>query len=69
VNTLATLPVTASEWRALREQNGLSVAELADLTGLTPATIQRLELGAHCTESTRRLIGAALGLPVFEVPR
>jgi transcriptional regulator with XRE-family HTH domain len=50
-------------WSELREARGLTVRDLADLTGLDSATIEKLELGGRVTESTRRLVLVALREP------
>ena len=51
------------DWRQLREERGQSERDLAELTGLDPATIERLERGGRVTESTRRLVLVALRSP------
>jgi predicted transcriptional regulator len=53
----------AHDWRELRESHGLSVADLSELTGMHPATIERLENGGRCSESTRRFVLVALRDP------
>jgi hypothetical protein len=57
--------VTAVDWPALREEAGLSIGELSEITGLDPATIERLERGGRCSESTRRLVLVALRDPAL----
>jgi transcriptional regulator with XRE-family HTH domain len=59
-------PTSPDEWRALRERRGLTIRELADMTGLYVSTLHRLEAGVSVTKSTRMLVAAALGLPVFD---
>jgi transcriptional regulator with XRE-family HTH domain len=66
MSALLDTPATPDQWRGLREQRGLTIRELADLTGLNIATLHRLEAGVSVTRSTRTLVAAALGLPVFD---
>jgi transcriptional regulator with XRE-family HTH domain len=62
------LPATPEQWRSLREQRGLTLPDLGELTGLQVSTLARLEAGVHVTRSTRTLVAAALGLAVFVAP-
>jgi hypothetical protein len=50
-------------WRGLRVARGWTVRDLADITGLSPSTIEKLEEGYRCTESTRRLVLVTLREP------
>lgn len=68
MHALAEMPTTGPEWRELRDRRELSVPELSEITGLQPSTIHKLEAGASVNRSTRTLVGAALGLPVFGEP-
>ncbi len=65
MSAVAEMPNTPAGWRELRDQRGHSDRELAELTSLDVGTIHRLEAGAHVTRSTRKLVAAALGVPVF----
>ncbi len=47
--------------RKIREDRLISKAELAQLAGLTPVTIDRIERGEHCRIGTKRKILLALG--------
>jgi len=60
------LPASGREWAELREQRELSIRELSDLTGLRAETIYRLEATGSATRSTRILVAAACGVPVFD---
>ncbi len=47
--------------RKIREELLISKAELAQLAGLTPLTIERIERGEGCRIDTKRKILLALG--------
>ncbi len=47
--------------RKIREERLISKAELAQLAGLTPVTIDRIERGEDCRMDTKRKILFALG--------
>ncbi len=47
--------------RKIREDRLISKAELAQLAGLTPVTIDRIERGEQCRIGTKRKILLALG--------
>lgn len=55
--------------RTAREQSGLSLAGLAEITGLTKATLGRFEQGAFGNPRPEKLrtIAKALDLPVADV--
>ncbi len=55
--------------REIREMKGMSQSELAEKTGITRATIWRLETGAEETTTTKTLlkIAEALGVSVGEL--
>lgn len=55
--------------REIRETRGMSQSELAEKTGLTRATIWRLETGEEETTTTKTLlkIAEALGVTVAEL--
>jgi transcriptional regulator with XRE-family HTH domain len=59
------LPSTGPEWTALREDAGLTIRDLANLTDLYPDTLKQLEAGGRTSRSTRKLVAAALGIDVF----
>jgi transcriptional regulator with XRE-family HTH domain len=65
---VADLPKSGTDWRALREERGLDVYDLAAATSLQVSTIRNLERGEHVRRSTRTLVAAALGIPVFGAP-
>lgn len=55
--------------REIREMRGMSQSELAEKTGITRATIWRLETGEEETTTTKTLlkIAEALGVSVGEL--
>lgn len=61
------LPASPDAWRELREERGITIGELAALTALDRQTVRKLEEGGRVSLSTRRLVGAALGVVVFGV--
>ena len=50
--------------RKVREAKMLSKAELARLAGISPLTLQRIEMGKDCRITTKRKILLALGLTI-----
>jgi transcriptional regulator with XRE-family HTH domain len=56
----------ASRLRAARESAGLSRAALADKASVSPATIEKLEMGSKDDPrlSTLRALSRALGIPI-----
>ncbi len=52
--------------RKIREERLISKAELAQLAGLTPVTIDRIERGEDCRIDTKRKILLALGFSLEE---
>ena len=48
--------------RKIREAKMLSKSELARLAGISPLTLQRIEMGKDCRMATKRKILLALGL-------
>jgi transcriptional regulator with XRE-family HTH domain len=66
MSVVVEVPSTGREWQQLREQRGVTVTDLSALTGLQQSTIHKLEAGGSVTRSTRVLVAAALGLPVFD---
>lgn len=60
------LPKTPAEWRAAREQAGLSVTQLARRTGLTRRVLWAFETGSRpISDRVQRLVATALELDVF----
>ena len=56
--------------RSVRKENGLSLEELADKSGVALATLSRIENGKGSgTFRTHRRIAGALGLPIIELYR
>lgn len=55
--------------RKARRKRGLSTAKLSELTGVSRATIVRIEAGAHRSPHPKALekIALALGLPVSDL--
>jgi transcriptional regulator with XRE-family HTH domain len=62
----AAMPTSGEGWRELRESRQLAVVDVVERTGLNRSTIEKLELGGAVNRSTQTLVGACLGLPVFE---
>lgn len=52
--------------KKIREERLISKSELARLSGLTPATIDRIERGEDCRMETKRKIILALGFSLAE---
>jgi DNA-binding XRE family transcriptional regulator len=50
--------------RKIREAKMLSKSELARLAGISPLTLQRIEMGKDCRVATKRKILLALGLTI-----
>ena len=50
--------------KKIREAKMLSRAELARLAGISPLTLQRIEMGKDCRMATKRKLLLALGLSV-----
>jgi DNA-binding XRE family transcriptional regulator len=50
--------------KKVREAKMLSKAELARLAGISPLTLQRIEMGMDCRMATKRKILLALGLSI-----
>lgn len=50
--------------KRVREAKMLSKAELARLAGISPLTLQRIEMGKDCRMATKRKILLALGLSI-----
>ncbi len=50
--------------RKIREAKMLSKSELARLAGISPLTLQRIEMGKDCRMATKRKILLALGLTI-----
>jgi DNA-binding XRE family transcriptional regulator len=50
--------------KKIREAKMLSRAELARLAGISPLTLQRIEMGKECRMATKRKILLALGLTI-----
>jgi len=57
---------TAAQLREVRYALGLTLDDVAALTGLHRDTIYRLEHG-HASDRARRIVAAALGVPHAEV--
>lgn len=53
--------------RELRELKGLSQVELANVAGVTVATISRLENGHPVNKATLKHISRALGVPLDKI--
>ncbi len=51
----------------LRLQHGWSQEHLAELTGVSVRTIQRLEQGKHASPETLKSLGAVFGVPFHEL--
>lgn len=74
-DTMGRLGTMAHSWRRalvatlaeLREQRALSLSELAELSGVPPATIHGVERGHVPHPRTRRLLAKALGLAPNEI--
>ena len=56
---------TGAELKRVREARGLATGEVADAAGLNPSTVWRVENGRAASARVRRLVGAALGLPLL----
>ena len=52
--------------RKLREERLMSKAELARIAGISPLTLNRIEIGSTCRVDTKRKIILALGLKLSE---
>ena len=52
--------------RKLREERLMSKAELARTAGISPLTLNRIEMGNGCRVDTKRKIILALGLKLSE---
>ena len=55
--------------RKIREAKMLSKSELAQLAGISPLTVDRIEKGMSCRLATKRKILLALGLKIAQKNR
>lgn len=46
--TISYLPISPSWWLSMRRRSGLTLRQVADKTGISAATISRLERGKGC---------------------
>lgn len=53
--------------RRIRQEQGLSVPKLAELSGLSRRTIQEVERRDECTVSTAKKLANALGVSLDEL--
>lgn len=53
--------------RQLRQQKGWSQEQLADITGLSSRTIQRIENGEPASNETMRALAAVFDIPLSEI--
>lgn len=58
----------ASQVTALREQRGWSQRELAERSGLSRRTVQRIESGTHTLSDNLEALSRALGAPLIHHP-
>lgn len=56
------MKIDANRIRALREARGWSQEHLADVAGLSPRTVQRLEAEGKASHESRMAVAAALGI-------